>query len=290
MAFAAPAVRRDRTGIDARAARRLRARSSGRLPRSPGPVFIEVCLDAQGAPVDRADLESAGPRPGRRAAADRPASSQVRELLTRCRAARLLDRRRRLPRRGDRALPHLRAAGVPLMTTWNGDRTASAPTSPSTAGRPNTWGQRSANILLAQADVIVALGTRLGLQQTGFNWQQFAPVARVVQVDDRPGRARQGPPARRLPAHRPTPTTRSCRVLARASRGLCRVARVLPRGPRAAATRRGRPTRPPGLPGRLSPSLLDLAARCASEDVVIPCSSGGANFSVHAGLPARPGS
>ena len=29
----------------------------------------------------------------------------------------------------------------------------------------------------------MALGVRLSLQQTGFNWQQFIPVGKVVQVD-----------------------------------------------------------------------------------------------------------
>jgi acetolactate synthase-1/2/3 large subunit len=74
------------------------------------------------------------------------------------------------------------AAGIPLMTTWNGaDR---VPTEhPLYSGRPNTWGQRAANILIQQADLVIAIGTRLGLQQTGFAWEQFVPVGRVVQVD-----------------------------------------------------------------------------------------------------------
>jgi acetolactate synthase-1/2/3 large subunit len=42
---------------------------------------------------------------------------------------------------------------------------------------------RYANILIQQADLVVCLGTRLGLQQTGFNWQQFAPLAEIVQID-----------------------------------------------------------------------------------------------------------
>lgn len=71
---------------------------------------------------------------------------------------------------------------VPIMTTWNGaDRIGSD--MPFYFGRPNTWGQRYANLLLQQADLLVALGTRLGMQQTGFNWQEFVPHGKVVQVD-----------------------------------------------------------------------------------------------------------
>jgi acetolactate synthase-1/2/3 large subunit len=61
----------------------------------------------------------------------------------------------------------LQQCGIPIMTTWNGmDRYGSD--LPNYWGRPNTWGQRSANILLQQSDLIIAVGTRLGLQQTGF--------------------------------------------------------------------------------------------------------------------------
>jgi acetolactate synthase-1/2/3 large subunit len=80
------------------------------------------------------------------------------------------------------ARPFLATCGLPLMTTWNGiDRVASD--DPYYFGRPNTWGQRSANIIAQSADVLVALGTRLGLQQTGFNWQEFVPGGTVVQAD-----------------------------------------------------------------------------------------------------------
>jgi acetolactate synthase I/II/III large subunit len=73
-------------------------------------------------------------------------------------------------------------SGLPIMTTYNGaDRYGSD--QPNYWGRPNTWGQRAANILIQQSDLILALGTRLGIQQTGFAWAEFAPVAKVFQID-----------------------------------------------------------------------------------------------------------
>jgi acetolactate synthase-1/2/3 large subunit len=72
--------------------------------------------------------------------------------------------------------------GVPIMLTWNAaDRLPSD--SPVFAGRPNTWGQRYANVLLQQSDLLIAVGTRLGLQQSGFAWDGFVPVGSIVQVD-----------------------------------------------------------------------------------------------------------
>lgn len=79
-------------------------------------------------------------------------------------------------------LPELARCNIPVATTWNGaDRIGSE--EPIYIGRPNTWGQRSANLILQQADLLIALGTRLGLQQTGFNWQEFLPLGETVQVD-----------------------------------------------------------------------------------------------------------
>jgi len=71
---------------------------------------------------------------------------------------------------------------IPIATTWNAaDRIPS--NQPNYVGRPNTWGQRSANLILQQSDLVIAVGTRLGMQQTGFNWQSFVPKGEVIQVD-----------------------------------------------------------------------------------------------------------
>ena len=76
----------------------------------------------------------------------------------------------------------LEESNIPIMTTYNGaDRVNNR--SQNFFGRPNTWGMRYSNILIQQSDFILALGTRLGLQQTGFNWQEFAPNATLVHVD-----------------------------------------------------------------------------------------------------------
>lgn len=87
----------------------------------------------------------------------------------------------------------LSEARVPVMTTYNGaDRIDGY--AENYLGRPNTWGQRSSNILIQQADLIIAIGTRLGMQQTGFNWQEFGREAHIVQVDIDSAELRKGHP------------------------------------------------------------------------------------------------
>ena len=157
--------------------------AAGRTDRQ-GPVFIECCLDAQGAsvPVAPPDTQgfTAGPPSTMVDLAPNAAAIILRELASSQRPVLLIGGGISVATAWAVA-PELESLGVPLMTTWSGaDRVADG--HPLFFGRPNTWGQRSSNILLAQADLIVALGTRLGLQQTGFNWGEWGP-GRVVHVD-----------------------------------------------------------------------------------------------------------
>ena len=97
-------------------------------------------------------------------------------------------------------MPLIEASGIPLMTTWNGaDRISSD--HPQYLGRPNTWGQRSSNILIQQADVVVAVGTRLGLQQSGFNWQEFVANGKIIHVDIDETELTKGHPITTLAIH-----------------------------------------------------------------------------------------
>lgn len=150
----------------------------------PGPVVIEVCLDVQGMRVDRQPLEN-GTVPTAPATVAPGLKAQVAQL-----AAALTAARRPLLLLGGLvsrtaawdALPALLRLGLPVATT-----TAAIDRVPGSAriyaGRPGTWGgQRAANLIVAQADVVVALGAQLDLQQTGFNWQEYAPQARLYQV------------------------------------------------------------------------------------------------------------
>jgi acetolactate synthase-1/2/3 large subunit len=147
-----------------------------------GPVFIEIPLDVQAQQVSdfahEIDVVSSFPLPrvpqqtiDVLVAAFNHAARPVLLLgggISRVVATQLEDR--------------LTALCCPIMTTWNGaDRFAA--NHANYLGRPNTWGQRSANIVLQQSDLVIALGTRLGLQQTGFNWQQFVPHGLVAQVE-----------------------------------------------------------------------------------------------------------
>lgn len=145
-----------------------------------GPVFVEVCLDAQGAdPLP----ESHVPKGSEFKVIPAPVDLEsLQNLLVKSRRPILLlggglDRK---ATRGQ--IDSLNAFGIPIMTTWNGADLMSSEHE-LYFGRPNTWGQRYSNVLIQQADLVIAIGTRLGLQQTGFSWEEFVPNGKIVQVD-----------------------------------------------------------------------------------------------------------
>lgn len=243
----------------------------------PGPVFIELCLDVQGQMVEIDSLRGGG--------SFRESSKKnefdVLKKATEFISSALESSRRPIilvgggVARGVSGLKNkLTEIGAPVMTTYNGaDRVGSE--FHLYFGRPNTWGMRYSNILLGQADLIIAFGSRLGLQQTGFNWQQFAPCAKVIQVDIDELELTKGHP--KIEAGFVVDAT-ECLMNIDSKSGdgyfkkwvtFCKeVKDLLPLSESANSCH----------PGFWNPYLFleNLSAISSAEDVIIPCSSGGA--------------
>ena len=162
---------------------------------------------------------------------------------------------------------------IPIATTWNAsDRIPYDQAN--YVGRPNTWGQRSANLILQQSDLLIALGTRLGMQQTGFNWQQFLPNGEVIQIDIDESELEKGHPDVAL------------KVIADANDVLQSIVQLKlnPKSDWLSYVKEIRRLIPLVEPvnktteGYLSPYhfVESLSEICRNDDVVIPCSSGGA--------------
>lgn len=238
-----------------------------------GPVFLEIPLDVQAR-----DYSEARHGPTTELSATEPKATpaqlqQVGELVRMAlRPVFLLGGG--LSRIGARDLmPRLCACSIPVATTWNGADRIGAD-SPIYVGRPNTWGQRSANLVLQQADLVVAVGTRLGMQQTGFNWQQFVPAGEVVQVDIDPAELWKGHPRIAYPICADAANFLSSLLqqeLGNHTEWLSYAQQVRATIPLIEPVNNTRD-------GYVSPYVFvdKLAGQCKADDVIIPCSSGGA--------------
>lgn len=149
-----------------------------------GPVFLEVCLDISMQQTDE-DLLAANSISMRYPKLDSAAALDLQEIIDK-----LMLARRPIVLIGGGVnrntcsshLNKIMSLGIPIATTFNGaDRIGFE--YEFFAGRPNWYGSRWANLIIQQSDLVIAIGARLGLMETGYNWEEFAPQAQIIQVE-----------------------------------------------------------------------------------------------------------
>ena len=160
--------------------RGLRLMREGR----PGPVWFDIPVDVQGSMVDSDKLlRDVQPRS---AQADAPLGPVTDRILRELRAAKrpllLLGHGLRLAGAAELAVPLVESLGVPFQTSWNGMDLV-GDEHPLYAGRANLFGARYANLIIQNADFVLALGARFGIQHTGYDVEGFCRGAKLVMVD-----------------------------------------------------------------------------------------------------------
>lgn len=157
-----------------------------------GPVFIEMCLDISAMAALEIDDKKSLPQ----ISSPAPTSddlARVRHLLSESKRPLLLIGGGVSREATEKLISTLEKLKLPVATTWNGfDRVTYD--YKYYAGRPNTYGMRWANIINQSSDLVVAVGTRLGIQQIGFAWEDFVPHGKLVQVDIDPAELNKGFP------------------------------------------------------------------------------------------------
>jgi acetolactate synthase-1/2/3 large subunit len=151
----------------------------------PGPCWLDIPIDVQGAMIDDAELEgfdvsSEFPR-------EAPAlDAHIREIVERLQRAqrpvlfagggvRLSGQKENFVRLADKL-------GIPVVTGWNA-HDAITNAHPLYVGRPGSVGDRSGNFAVQNADLLIVLGSRLNIRQVSYNWRSFARTAFKVWVD-----------------------------------------------------------------------------------------------------------
>ena len=244
-----------------------------RQPRK-GPCFIEMCLDVQAAPVARRELEQVVPIIVEQLPyVNSEQLGSVISLVKQSERPVLLIGGGISRECSKKLAEKLDKWGVPILTTWNGaDRYPSD--RPMWFGRPDTWGMRFANAIIQKSDLVIALGARLSLQQTGFNWQGFAPLAKIVHVDIDRSELDKGHPAT------------SIKICAEADDFLSKVLDIAVSRPDWLSVcqmiKDNLSVNDPEnsrFTGFIQPYefAIQLSRLAGVNDVVIPCSSGGAN-------------
>jgi acetolactate synthase-1/2/3 large subunit len=160
----------------------------------PGPVWLDIPLNVQSSLVEEANLKSYDPgEDGNGAALDideHHVDEVVRRLSTSERPVMLAGAGIRLAGAAD-AFYHLaERMGIPVQVAWDAiDLFPSA--HPLYAGRPSTVGQRGANFVFQNADLLLSLGCRLNVRQIGYAFPAVARAAYKASVDIDPAELRK---------------------------------------------------------------------------------------------------
>lgn len=151
----------------------------------PGPCWIDVPIDVQGAQIDPTTLAPYNPADDQSPCNEELLAAQARVIVARlARAQRPVIlagtgvRHAHALREFERLIRRLR---VPVTTAWTHDLIASD--DELYCGRPGTIGDRAGNFTVQNSDLLLVLGSRLNIRQVSYNWQAFAPRAYKIQVD-----------------------------------------------------------------------------------------------------------
>jgi len=163
----------------------------------PGPVWLDIPIDVQGAPIDPDTLRGFDPRVegfGRDFALPSeygwltgdPLRHAARQVIAALRDA---ERPVLLPGTGIRIsgahdifLKVAEKLGIPVATAWNAQDVVDD-SHPLYVGRPGTVGDRAGNFVVQNADVVLVLGCRLNIRQISYNYASFARAAKKIMVD-----------------------------------------------------------------------------------------------------------
>ena len=152
----------------------------------PGPVWIDVPVDFQGTYIDTDELE------GYDCAED---DAKLPPVVSDEIVKTVLEKIRYAKRPVFHAGYGIRLSGgyaafcsvmeklnIPVVTYWNAVDLIEDE-HPLYCGRAGNMGDRPGNWAIQNADLILAVGTRISIRQVGYNWKTWARAAEVIMVD-----------------------------------------------------------------------------------------------------------
>lgn len=158
----------------------------------PGPAWLDIPLDVQGAYVEEEELEGFDPK------ASGPEQGLTEKLpgkVTDETAAVIIEKIRRARRPVLNAGNGIRIAGaypvfcrvvrklgIPVATGWN-SQDCMETEDPLYVGRAGGMGDRPGNFAVQNSDLVFSVGSRLSIRQVGYNYETWAREAYVIVND-----------------------------------------------------------------------------------------------------------
>lgn len=152
----------------------------------PGPVWLDIPINVQGALVDPTQLQGYDPKEDAAEVPKTDVASACRKLLDRLHQAKrpviFAGSGIRLSKSHQEFLKLAELWKIPVVSAWNAHDVIWND-HPYYVGRPGTIGDRTGNFAVQNADFVLVLGCRLNIRQISYNWKAWAREAYKVIVD-----------------------------------------------------------------------------------------------------------
>ncbi len=152
----------------------------------PGPVWIDIPVNFQGGYIETDELEGYDP-----AEDDAKLPLPVDDKIVQTVIEKIRNAKRpvfhagygiRLSGGYDAFRSAAEKLNIPVVTYWNAVDLIEDD-NPLYCGRAGNMGDRAGNWAIQNADLILAVGTRISIRQVGYNWKTWARAAQVIMVD-----------------------------------------------------------------------------------------------------------
>jgi len=152
----------------------------------PGPVWLDIPLNVQGALIDEKRLKPFNPKELKDIYDKQKVEKQIQQLIKKVSQAErpviLAGSAIRTANACDDFYKLISKLNIPVLTAWNAPDLL--PNDHKLFfGRPSTIGDRAGNFIIQNSDLLISLGCRLNIRQIGYEFKSFAREAYRVVVD-----------------------------------------------------------------------------------------------------------
>lgn len=152
----------------------------------PGPVWIDIPVNFQGGYIETDELLGYDPTEDDALLPPPVSAETARQVLDMIRSAErpviYAGGGIRLSGGYDAFRRMIERLGVPVVTYWNSVDLIEDD-HPLYCGRGGNMGDRPGNFAVQNADLVLAIGTRISIRQTGYSFDTWARAAKVIMVD-----------------------------------------------------------------------------------------------------------
>ena len=152
----------------------------------PGPIWVDIPVNYQGGYIETEELEGYDPAEDDAALPPLVSSETIEAILEEIRQAKRPVFHAGYGIRLSGGYDAFRAVAeklnIPIVTYWNAVDLIEDD-HPLYCGRAGNMGDRPGNWAIQNADLILAVGTRISIRQVGYNWKTWARAAKVIMVD-----------------------------------------------------------------------------------------------------------